>query len=90
MPRVALSDQEKRLRRREALGLRAFLADHGRLIPEVLPPDGTAWCRASRSAHPFSDRSVKSLLKKGSFTLREIRYLVAERMDGCITATDCA
>lgn len=60
-----LTPDEKRKRRQERLRLIAFLHRGGRLVREDLPAGVTAWSRASRSGHPFSDRCVTRLRKRG-------------------------
>lgn len=84
---LALTALEKNLRRMERNRLQAFLRYGGVLIREELPAGQVTWCRASRSGHPFSNRCVTRLLKRGKFVWRSEGYWVIERDDGSVSVT---
>lgn len=86
---MPLSANEKRSRRLERLRLQAFLASGGALVREDLPAGVVAWCRASRSGFPFSDRAVNRLKSAGGFTFRKVEYVMGERVTGHLIAV-CA
>lgn len=79
---LALTGLEKRLRRMERTRLQAFLRSGGILIKEDMPGGVVAWCRATRSGHPFSNRCVTRLLKRGTFVYRKVGWAVFASQDG--------